>query len=411
MLRFLNMNLVLYELKDQHKKLTYKLKLNTQLQNLYEGGVLVNKYNPITGDWPIHTAVAIDCKIVVNELIALGVDLEARNLNNLTPLMIADRYRFHDIIRILVQAGANIYAITPENHVLLEKLFFERDYVTINVFLECGIKLDQKLHNGRYPIHEITDYYDHNDLGLLFKLLRTGVEVDARDPKKRTPLLLAARKGDIDYVALLLAAGASVHVRDNKNNAVIMAACRSGAGKIVDLIAERDKTVFDSEMAVGLYVASLQNFSMSQYSAFDALLYHIKPESVTSVLGEAYRLGRIECIQKMLAMGLAKPEMLFNMSYNFSREIYLMMLAYGLTRQHVRKSLIYHCNRGGGFSIQAVECGVLHPKYYNAHQAVHLEPKHTLFTICQRQLELHTMRRRPRIQNFLKTLKNKNKPP
>lgn len=58
-----------------------------------------------------------------------------------------------------------------------------------------------------------------------------GVEVNAVDSQKRTPLLLAASKGAWKTVHLLLESGADISLKDNKNRNFLHLAIKYG-GKL-----------------------------------------------------------------------------------------------------------------------------------------------------------------------------------
>ncbi|MGB0678748.1 MAG: ankyrin repeat domain-containing protein [Polyangiales bacterium] len=60
-------------------------------------------------------------------------------------------------------------------------------------------------------------------------MLAAGVAVNCRDERKCTPLMLAARGGHTDTVALLKGAGANLHLRDCEGNTATRMAARSVA--------------------------------------------------------------------------------------------------------------------------------------------------------------------------------------
>ena len=70
-------------------------------------------------------------------------------------------------------------------------------------------------------------------------LLKAGADVQARDAKGRTPLLVAARLGRISAARLLLEAGAEVDVRGEAMNITpLMAAAQRGDAPLVRLLLE-----------------------------------------------------------------------------------------------------------------------------------------------------------------------------
>jgi uncharacterized protein len=72
-----------------------------------------------------------------------------------------------------------------------------------------------------------------DDVVTLRRLLAAGAELDARDPRGYSPLMLAAYSGSRAAFDCLLAAGADPNSADDGGNSVLMGACFKGH---VDLI-------------------------------------------------------------------------------------------------------------------------------------------------------------------------------
>lgn len=67
-----------------------------------------------------------------------------------------------------------------------------------------------------------------NDVALLQRLLAAGADLDARDHRGYSPLMLAAYSGNGEAFDCLLAAGADVNSADDGGNSVLMGACFKG---------------------------------------------------------------------------------------------------------------------------------------------------------------------------------------
>jgi uncharacterized protein len=73
-----------------------------------------------------------------------------------------------------------------------------------------------------------------NDVGALERLsAEPGVNLDARDPRGFSALMLAAYSGAADSVAFLLAKGVHPDSRDNSGNTVLMGAAFKGDAAIM----------------------------------------------------------------------------------------------------------------------------------------------------------------------------------
>ncbi|KIY02386.1 uncharacterized protein Z520_02524 [Fonsecaea multimorphosa CBS 102226] len=71
---------------------------------------------------------------------------------------------------------------------------------------------------------------------ILSILLRTGLRVDSRDERGRTPLHHCASHGHSEAAEVLLAAGANINAVDVDGVSVIIAAVKSGSEKMVELL-------------------------------------------------------------------------------------------------------------------------------------------------------------------------------
>jgi len=78
------------------------------------------------------------------------------------------------------------------------------------------------------------------DVGKL--LLHMGANIDARDNKSRTPLMLASGFGHIGFVKVLVDNGASLNAKNDENLTALGYAKRFGAGDIAAFLKELGAT-------------------------------------------------------------------------------------------------------------------------------------------------------------------------
>jgi uncharacterized protein len=72
-------------------------------------------------------------------------------------------------------------------------------------------------------------------------LLATGAAIDARDPAKRTALLIATRANKIEVARLLIETGADVNAKDNIRDTPFLYAGAEGRNEILKLILATGK--------------------------------------------------------------------------------------------------------------------------------------------------------------------------
>src|SRR3954466_14328942 len=75
-----------------------------------------------------------------------------------------------------------------------------------------------------------------NDLAALTRLLDAGAELDLRDARGYSPLMLAAYSGSAEAVVLLLERGADPNTSDAAGNSVLMGAAFKGQLELVELL-------------------------------------------------------------------------------------------------------------------------------------------------------------------------------
>ncbi|OAP64504.1 hypothetical protein AYL99_00476 [Fonsecaea erecta] len=76
---------------------------------------------------------------------------------------------------------------------------------------------------------------------ILSILLRTGLSVDSRDERGRTPLHHCASHGHTEAAEVLLAAGANINAVDLNGTSVIIAAVKAGSEKMVELLLNSNR--------------------------------------------------------------------------------------------------------------------------------------------------------------------------
>lgn len=142
---------------------------------------------------------------VVRVLLAAGADPDVRDVTGYTALTLA-RMKGHDqVVRLLEEVGAR------DSHLLDE---------------EAMISQEEQLREAAL----------NGDVDAVRRLLKAGVNPDARDPEGRTALMYAATGGEATIMELLLDAGADVNARDAYGSTALMEAALRGNAEAVDVL-------------------------------------------------------------------------------------------------------------------------------------------------------------------------------
>ncbi|WP_257265601.1 ankyrin repeat domain-containing protein [Endozoicomonas sp. ONNA2] len=147
-------------------------------KRLLDAGACVNARDD-AGRTPLHDALSGE---IVQELLARGADIEAKDNNEATPLIaVMTKYDSLEAVKALLATGANIEASDK----------FQRTPLHFAASKECY------------------------DLGYLEVLLSEGANLETRQEVTQwTPLHLAAKSGSGKKVQLLVAEGADCKARD-----------------------------------------------------------------------------------------------------------------------------------------------------------------------------------------------------
>ncbi|MBQ9565109.1 MAG: ankyrin repeat domain-containing protein [Synergistaceae bacterium] len=122
-------------------------------------------------------------------------DINARDKDGATPLMLAARDNAPDVVEALLERGAYINAKDNEGRTaLMYAAAYNRDYKVLKVLLEAGASANARDKSGRTPLMHAAE---HNANPLVVRdLLKARAFVNARTEGGKTPLAFAALRGN-----------------------------------------------------------------------------------------------------------------------------------------------------------------------------------------------------------------------
>jgi len=120
---------------------------------------------------------------------------------------------------------------------------------------------------GRTPLHYAAA---DGDVGLVHKLLESGLSADAADDNGWTPLHFAAQSNAAEIVEVLLNAGASVDVQDGHGNTPLSTAVFNsrGDGAVIKILRAHGADPYseNNHLVSPLTLArSIANFDVAQF--------------------------------------------------------------------------------------------------------------------------------------------------
>ena len=169
-----------------------------------------------------------DCTLpeMVTHLFHLGANLEALNNEGRTPLHEAVRHGLDDVVRCLIEHGANLEARMPDGSTALtfacEPLFGPRPDI-LEILLEAGSDVHSQDEDGTTILHCLASTWKRSRervagmRACLEKLLCAGADPNAVNRSGVTPLTRAARQGQLELAQRLVEAGAVVNPDSDPN--------------------------------------------------------------------------------------------------------------------------------------------------------------------------------------------------
>lgn len=197
---------------------------------------------------PLHVAVIEEQVEVVADLINQGFDINAQDKNLISPLHFAVETRNLKILKLLLDAGANVHARiadnkkTKDSNTPLHKAIKSNNVQILKLFLNAiGVNSvdDYKF----TPLHLAARWGNSNTLKFL---LDAKADVNAKNVKGYTPIYMAIKSENVNVLKLLLEAGAEVNVSNIDWCTPLHKAMKTNKSDIIKLLIDSG-TCIDAE--------------------------------------------------------------------------------------------------------------------------------------------------------------------
>jgi ankyrin repeat protein len=191
---------------------------------LIEAGANVNAANDL-GATPLWTASLNRSAAMVRRLLEAGANANAALLLGETTLMVAARSGNPEIVELLLSRGANVNARAARGQTALMWAVAQKHPDVVRVLLAHGA--DVHARSDSWSQVEAVSPHGHPEYN---RAIPYG---------NNTPLMFAARAGDLASAKLLVDAGANVNDQDARGVSVVTLAAHSGYLDLVEFLLDK----------------------------------------------------------------------------------------------------------------------------------------------------------------------------
>lgn len=211
----------------------------------------------------IRNAGAVEYKAAL----ASGANVNARDAEGMSPILMAAIADKPDCIRDLVKRGADVNSADLKGNTALHIAAGKTYPDTLKALLEYPVEIDVHGSLGRTPLMDAARL---GNLEAMKLLIGKGADVNARDEKGRTPLMHAARasKNSGEAVKLLLDKGADPERSDEDSmSAVMHAAALKHSDAALCLLEHYPNFINDRALGLAILYCAIRGGDLKTASA------------------------------------------------------------------------------------------------------------------------------------------------
>lgn len=176
----------------------------------------------------------LTCRIGFAVLLMTG---NANATDTIAPLADAAQHRNFDVIRALLEQGADVDAVQADGMTALHWAVWHDELTIAQLLIEHGADVNVQNRYGVPPL-SLACRNGHGEIVNL--MLQSGADANVSLRGGETVLMTAARTGRPQPVRALIAAGADVNARDDNNQTAVMWAAAEGHAAVVRALIEAE---------------------------------------------------------------------------------------------------------------------------------------------------------------------------
>lgn len=170
----------------------------------------------------LHVATIHSNLETIRLLLLHGADVNATDLNFLSPLALAAAVQRPDVVSLLLTHGANPNSQSLSGGSPLTRAILASNFQIVKQLVEAGADLDlvdTKGSNALFTVFAVPREWEQKHI--VQALIDGGCTIDYENKQGATPLMMAAGLGKKDFVEMLLNAGADINHRDKSGKTAV----------------------------------------------------------------------------------------------------------------------------------------------------------------------------------------------
>ncbi|XP_025892889.1 kinase D-interacting substrate of 220 kDa isoform X1 [Nothoprocta perdicaria] len=253
------------------------------------------------GQTPLMLAAEQGNLEIVQELLKKGANCNLEDADNWTALISASKEGHADIVAELLNYNVNLEHRDLGGWTALMWAAYKGRTEVAELLLEKGA--NPNITGLQYSVYPIIWAAGRGHSDIVHLLLQHGAKVNCSDKYGTTPLVWAARKGHLECVKYLLQMGADVDQEGANSMTALIVAVKGGYTDCVKEILKRNPNVnlTDKDGNTALMIASKEGHTEIVQDLLDAGTYvNIPDRSGDTVLIGAVRGGHVEIVRALL---------------------------------------------------------------------------------------------------------------
>jgi ankyrin repeat protein len=196
--------------------LKYILESSRKYTNTDKLKTLYQKIHLITNKTTLQESLQLH-----RELHSAIIDKDIRDQSNCTPIMAATVEGKTELVRILIEAGVDVNAISPYSYSLLHYAVSHDCVAIVESLIRAKANVNVQDGCGNTPLRTASA---RGNVEIVNMLIKAGADLNLEDDLGSTPMSTAAYMGQTQTLRLLIEAGAKVDHLDRRGNTPLLGA-------------------------------------------------------------------------------------------------------------------------------------------------------------------------------------------